>query len=324
MKAARLSEYGSADDVVRIMDVEVPTPKDDEVLIRVVAASVNALDAHRMKGPPRAMRLLLGMRKPKDNRIGVDVAGQIESVGAKVTKFRAGDEVFGVCRGAYAEYACAQESRIVLKPVGVSFEEAAATPVAGVTALQGLRDKGKIQQGEKVLINGAGGGVGTFAVQVAKLLGADVTAITRAENLDMVRSIGADRVIDYNREDFTTGSERYDVIFDMGANRSFAELRRVLSKDGRWLIVGGVISNGWLGPLGRVAGGIARSRFVSQKVQLVSARLTADDLATLANFLSAGKIRPVIETTFPLNDVGKALDHVEKGRVKGKVVVTMS
>jgi NADPH:quinone reductase-like Zn-dependent oxidoreductase len=189
MKAARLSEYGSADDVVRIMDVEVPTPKDDEVLIRVVAASVNALDAHRMKGPPRAMRLLLGMRKPKDNRIGVDVAGQIESVGAKVTKFRAGDEVFGVCRGAYAEYACAQESRIVLKPVGVSFEEAAATPVAGVTALQGLRDKGKIQQGEKVLINGAGGGVGTFAVQVAKLRGAYVTAITRAENLDMVRSI---------------------------------------------------------------------------------------------------------------------------------------
>lgn len=322
MKAASYTEYGSA-DVVRLKDVERPEPTDDEVLIRVCAASVNAYDCHFMHGEPRAMRLATGLRRPKDGRLGVDVAGRVETAGKNVTEFKPGDEVFGVSRGAFAEYACPSASRLALKPANVSFEQAAATPIAGITALQGLRDKGEIKPGQKVLINGAGGGVGTFAVQIAKLLGAEVTAVTSTKNLELVRSLGADHTVDYTREDFTRAGKRYDAILDMGANRSWSDIRRSLTSDGKWLFVGAVASRGWLRPLGTLVKALAQSPFVSQKVQLVPARVTRDDLVVMSEFLEAGKIKPAIEKTYSLADVAQALRHVEEGLARGKVVITI-
>jgi NADPH:quinone reductase-like Zn-dependent oxidoreductase len=322
MKAASYTEYGSA-DVVRLKDVERPVPKDDEVLIRVCAASVNAYDCHFMHGEPRAMRLATGLRRPKDGRLGVDVAGRVETAGKNVTEFKPGDEVFGVSRGAFAEYACPSASRVALKPLNVSFEQAAATPIAGITALQGLRDKGEIKPGQKVLINGAGGGVGTFAVQIAKLLGAEVTAVTSTKNLELVRSLGADHTVDYTREDFTSAGKRYDAILDVGANHSWSDIRRSLTNDGKWLFVGAVASRGWLRPLGTLVKALAQSPFVSQKVQLVPARVTRDDLVVMSEFLKAGKIKPAIEKTYSLADVAHALRHVEQGHARGKVVITI-
>ncbi len=323
MKAASYTEYGSA-DVVRLTDVERPVPTDDEVLIRVCAASVNAYDCHFMHGEPRAMRLATGLRRPKDGRLGVDVAGRVETVGKNVTEFKPGDEVFGVSRGAFAEYACPSASRLALKPLNVSFEQAAATPIAGCTALQALRDKGQIKPGQKVLINGAGGGVGTFAVQIAKLLGAEVTAVTSTKNLELVRSLGADHTVDYTREDFTRAGKRYDAILELGANHSWSDIRRSLTSDGKWLFVGAVATRGWLRPLGTLVKALAQSPFVSQKIQLVPARVTRDDLVVMSEFLEAGKIEPAIEKTYSLADVAQALRHVEQGHAGGKVVITIS
>ena len=322
MRAVSYTEYGSA-DVVRVKDVDRPVPKDDEVLVRVCAASVNALDCHYMHGRPRAMRLTTGLQKPKDSRLGVDLAGRVEAVGKTVTEFKPGDAVFGVGRGAFAEYACAAVSRLALKPSNISFEQAAATPVAGITALQGLRDKGEIKPGQKVLINGAGGGVGTFAVQIAKLLGAEVTAVTSTKNLDMVHSVGADQVIDYNRDDFTKGGKRYHLILDMGVTHSWPDTRRALTDDGRWLLVGAVTSGGWLRPMGTLFKAMALSPFVSQKFQIVGARVTAGDLVVMGGYVEAGKIKPEIEKTYSLADAAHALRHVEEGRARGKVVVTI-
>ena len=269
MKAIVYHNYGSP-DVLRLEEIEKPVPNDNQVLVRVRAASVNPLDWHYMEGTPYFVRLLTGLRKPKDTRLGVDVAGQVEAVGRNVTQFKPGDEVFGACRGAFAEYACTSESALVMKPDNVTFEQAASVPVAALTALQGLRDKGQIQPGQKVLINGAAGGVGTFAVQIAKSFGADVTGVCSTRNVDMVRSIGADRVIDYTREDFTKSGQRYDLIFDCVGNHSLSACRRVLNPKGiyayrsedqrRWLI----------GPLARPIKALVLSRFVSQEAGHVS------------------------------------------------------
>ncbi len=263
MKAAVYTRYGPP-DVVQITDVEKPVPKDDEVLIKVRAASVNPLDWHFMGGTPYFVRILAGLRKPKITGLGVDVAGQVEAVGRNVTQFKPGDEVFGSCRGAFAEYACTPESKLVMKPDNVTFEQAASAPVVAFTALQGLRDKGKIQPGQKVLINGAAGGVRTFAVQIAKSFGADVTGVCSTRNAAMVRSISADRVIDYTQEDFTKSGQRYDLIFDCVANHSLLACRRVLNPKGIYIAVGGPSGRWMIGPLARAITAPVLSRFVSQ------------------------------------------------------------
>src|SRR5712691_2830069 len=251
MKAIVYRTYGSP-NVLHLEETATPTPTDDQVLIRVRAASVNPYDWHFMRGKPYIMRMMIGgLRKPKDTRLGVDFAGTVEAVGKNVTRFKPGDEVFGGRTGAFAEYVCVRESRAVaLKPANVTFEQAASVPIAGITALQGVRDKGKVQPGQKVLIYGASGGVGTFAVQIAKSMGADVTGVCSTKNLDMVRSLGADHVIDYTKEDFTKGDQRYDVILDNVANHSLSECRRVLNPDGKYVLIGGggVNEGRWLGP----------------------------------------------------------------------------
>ncbi len=322
MKAVRYTEYGSS-DTLRLVDVDRPVPKGDEVLIRVYAASVNALDLHFMHGRPRSMRLMTGLRRPKEKRVGVDVAGQVESVGANVTQFKPGDNVFGVARGAFAEYTCALESKIAMKPTRTSFEKAAAVPIAAVTALQGIRDTGRIQPGEKVLINGAGGGVGTFAVQLAKDAGAEVTAVTKTKNMEMVRAIGAHHVIDYTRDDFTKNGLRYDAIFDLGATHRLSDIRRALTKEGRWLIVGGANEAQWFRLIGDLLKAIAQAPFVSQKVKVVPARARKEQLTVLQELLEAGRITPFIDRTYPLSDVAEAMRYLEGGQVAGKVVVTV-
>jgi NADPH:quinone reductase-like Zn-dependent oxidoreductase len=253
MKAAVYSRYGPP-DVVQIKDTEKPVHKDNEILIKVCAASVNPLDWHFMRGIPYLLRIPAGLLKPKDKRLGVDVAGQVEAVGRNVTQFKPGDEVFGSCRGAFAEYACTSESALVMKPDNVTFEQAASVPVAAYTALQALRDKGHIQPGQKVLINGAAGGVGTFAVQIAKSFGADVTGVCSTRNVDMVRSIGADQMIDYTQEDFTKSGQRYDLILDSVGNHSLLACRRVLNRRGTYTAVGGPSGRWMIGPLARGAG----------------------------------------------------------------------
>ena len=326
MKAAVNRTYGSP-SVVRIEDVEKPIPKDDEVLIRVRAASVNPMDKTGMRGTPYLARLMGGLRKPKDTRMGVDVAGQVESVGKDVTDFKPGDEVFGMCKGAFAEYACTSESGIIksalaLKPPGVSFEQAAAVPVAGLTALQGLRDKGRIRPGHQVLIHGAAGGVGTFAVQIAKSFGADVTGVCSARNVDMVRSIGADRVIDYTLEDFTKSGQRYDLILDCVGNHSLSACRRVLNPNGICVIAGAPKEPRIF--LTRALAAPVLSRFVSQKFVMFIAKLRKEDLTIMHDLMKAGKVRPVIDKCYRLSEVPEATRYLEEGHVRGKVVITMA
>jgi NADPH:quinone reductase-like Zn-dependent oxidoreductase len=320
MKAAVYTRYGPP-EVVQITDVEKPVPKDNEVLIKVRAASVNPLDYHLMRGKLFIMRILFGLRKPK-TRPGRDVAGQVEAVGRNVTQFEPGDEVFGTCGGACAEYACTSESALVKKPKNVTFEQAASAPVAAFTALQGLRDKGKIQPGQKVLINGAAGGVGTFAVQIAKWFGADVTAVCSTRNVGMVRSIGADQVIDYTQQDFTKGTQRYDLIFDCFANHSLSACRRVLNYKGTYIAVGGPIGSmigllvGWITAL-------VLSRFVSQNFVTFIARLNKEDLTIMRELMEAGTVTPVIDRRYRLSEVPEALRYLEEGHARGKVVITL-
>jgi NADPH:quinone reductase-like Zn-dependent oxidoreductase len=327
MKAA-YTRYGPP-DVVEVKDLEQPVPKDGEVLIKVRAASVNPLDWKTMKGGPYIVRLLLGQRKPRIKLLGVDVAGKVEAVGKNVSKFKPGDDVFGTCRGAFAEYACVSEARSILKsvlvakPANVSFEQAASVPVAALTALQGLRDKGKIQPGQKVLINGAAGGVGTFAIQIAKSFGADVTGVCSTRNVDMVRSLGADRVIDYTREDFTEGGQRYDLIFDAVGNRSLAACRRVLKSKGILLMAGASSHASMAGLLGRLIGAILLSVFVSHKLVPFIAKVKPQDLNTLSELMAAGKVVPVIDRRYRLNEAPEALRYSEKGHVRGKIVIIM-
>ncbi len=324
MKAITHCEYGSP-DVLKLEDVEKPVPNDNQLLVKVHAASVNPLDL-TIRGP-WLIRPLLGLRKPKDTRLGVDYAGSVEAVGKNVTNFKPGDEVFGGKTGALAEFICVLADRAVaLKPVNMTFEQAAAVPVAAITALQGLRDKGKIQTGQKVLINGASGGVGTFAVQIAKSFGTEVTGVCSTRNVDLVRSIGADHVIDYTKEDFTKTDQRYDLIFDLVGNHSFSERRRILNPNGI-CVMAGLGGAGWHeGFATRLLGelnGYLRSRFVSQKFIAYIAQFNKADMTILADLLQSGKMTPVIDRTYKLTEMADALRYLEQGHARGKVVVTV-
>ncbi|HSB18868.1 MAG TPA: NAD(P)-dependent alcohol dehydrogenase [Anaeromyxobacteraceae bacterium] len=322
MKAIVYREYGSP-DVLGLEDVEKPTPAANEVLVRVRAAALNPLDWHLMRGTPYIGRVTMGLLRPKVTRLGVDVAGQVEAVGSDVTQFKPGDEVFGGRTGAFAEYVCVREDRaLVLKPSNLTFEQAAAVPVAAITALQGLRDKGHLQPGLKVLINGASGGVGTFAVQIAKSSGAEVTGVCSTRNVDLVRSIGADRVIDYTREDFTRGAHRYDVILDCVGNHSLLDSRRVLNPRGTYVMVGGPAGR-WIDPLPRALEALVLSRFVSQDMAFFLAELNKKDLTILRDLLQAGKLTPVIDRRYGLGEVPAAIRYLEQGHARGKVVITV-
>jgi NADPH:quinone reductase-like Zn-dependent oxidoreductase len=327
MKAA-YTRYGPP-DVVEVKDIDKPVPRDNEVLIKVRAASVNPLDWKTMRGGPYIIRLLFGLRKPKIKQLGVDVAGQVERVGSNVTQFKPGDAVFGTCRGAFAEYACTCESArfmksaLVMKPDNVTFEQAACAPIAALTALQGLRDKGRIQPGQKVLINGAAGGVGTFAVQIAKSFGADVTGVCSARNVDMVRSIGADRVIDYIREDFTRSGQRYDLLFDTIGNHSLSACRRVLKPQGILIMVGAPKDARLIRLLARLIGALVLSWFVSQKLVTFLARSNNEDLTIVGELMATGKVRSVIDRRFSLSEVPEALRYLEEGHARGKVAITL-
>jgi len=321
MKAIVYSHYGSP-DVLQCEEIEKPAAGDDEVLIKVHAASVNPLDWHFMRGRPYLLRIMAGLRKPKMTRLGVDVAGQVEAVGRNVTQFKPGDEVFGNCRGAFAEYVCTSERALVVKPHNVTFEQAASVPVAGFTALQGLRDKGQIQPGQKVLINGAAGGVGTFAVQIAKSYVADVTGVCSTRNVEMVRSIGADRVIDYTQEDFTRSEQRYDLIFDSVGNRSLFALRRVLNPKGIYVVVGGPDGR-WIGPLAGLIKTLVLSPFVSQKLVMFLARGGKEALTVMRDLMESGKVTPVVDKRYSLSEVPEAIRYLEQGHARGKVVITL-
>jgi NADPH:quinone reductase-like Zn-dependent oxidoreductase len=318
MKAAVYERYGSP-DVIEIRDVEKPVPKDDEVSIEIRAASVNTLDWRLIRGTPRFLRLMVGWRRPKDTRLGRDVAGRVESVGRNVTRFKPGDEVFGVCAGAFAEYACAREGKLAIKPAGVSFEAAAALPVAASTALQGLRDRGRVRQGDRVAVEGASGGVGTFAVQIARALGAQVTAVCSPRNAESAASMGAAHVVDYTREDFTRSGERYDVILGANAHHSIFAYRRALSENGRFVLCGG----GGIPMTQAVILGPLLSRVGSRKVGAVMAKIDEKELAFLAQLVVEGKVVPVIERTYPLAGVPDAVRYLEQGHARGKLVITL-
>ena len=317
MRAIVRAKYGPP-DALQFTEVEKPIPKDSEVLIKLRAASVNPLDLFTMRGAP-LIRLIPGLRVPKDQRLGVDVAGQVEAAGRNVTQFKPGDEVFGVSRGAFAEYACATEDKLALKPANISFEEAAAVPVAAITVLQGLRDEGHIQQGQKVLVDGASGGVGTFAVQIAKSFGTEVTAVCSTRNVDTARSLGADHLIDYTREDFTKSGQHYDLILGANAHHSLFDYRRALSQDGIYVVVGGDLARIFrtilLAPL--------LSRFGSKKTRFFIAKINQKDLVFLKALLEAGKVVPVIDRCYALSDAAEALRYLEQRHARGKIVLTV-
>lgn len=319
-KAIVQYKYGSP-DVLELREIEKPVVDEDGVLVKVRAASVNALDWHIMRGVPGLVRMTEGLRKPKIPIRGVDVAGLVEAVGKNVTQFQPGDEVFGMRSGAFAEYVCGKEQNFVPKPAGLTFEQAAAVPVAAETALQGLRDKGQIRPGQKVLINGASGGVGTFAVQIAKSFGADVTGVCSTRNVDMVRSIGADRVIDYTRENFTRDGQRYDLIFDVAGNHSFSDCRRALSPIGT-LVMAGQSSRKKPSILRLVIAPVL-SRFVRQKLVPFIAKHGKEDLVALKELIEAQKVTPVIDRHFPLREVPEAIRYIGEGHARGKVVITV-
>jgi NADPH:quinone reductase-like Zn-dependent oxidoreductase len=322
MKGVVNNCYGSP-DVLKLAELPKPTPADDQLLVKVHAAALNPLDWHMMRGSPYIMRMSSGFGAPKDSRIGVDFAGTVEAVGKNVTQFKPGDEVFGGADGAVAEYVVVRESRAVaLKPTNMSFEQAASVPVAAITALQGLRDKGGIKPGQKVLINGASGGVGTFAVQIAKHFGAEVTGVCSTRNVELVRSLGADRVVDYTHEDFATGPERYDIILDNVGNRSIADLRRVMQPKGTLVIVGGPKGD-WIGPMMGVIKAAIVAPFVDQKLGFFIARLNHEDMKFLGELMQAGQLTPVIDRHYPLPEAAKAMAYLEEGRARGKVIVSM-
>jgi NADPH:quinone reductase-like Zn-dependent oxidoreductase len=323
MKAIVYRCYGSP-DVLRFEDIEKPTAADNQVLVKVHAASVNPLDWHYMRGTPYLVRTDSGLGKPTDPRLGVDFAGTVEAVGRNVKRLKPGDEVFGGRDGAFAEYVTVrEEGAVVLKPANVTFEQAASVPIAGITALQALRDKGRIQPGQKVLINGASGGVGTFAVQIAKSFGADVTGVCSTRNIDLVRSIGADHVIDYTREDFTQGAQHYDLIVDNVGTHSLLEYKRVLNPKGIYVMIGSTTPGNWFGWLAGPIEGLMLSPFVSQKFGMMLADLNKDDLATLGTLMQSGKVTPVIDRGYKLSETPEALRYLEKGHARGKVVLTV-
>jgi len=322
MSAIVYHEYGTA-DVLRLEEIEKPEPEEGRVLIKVRAAAANPLDWHYMRGTPYLMRIESGLFKPKSPRLGADIAGEIVAVGASVTEFKPGDEVFGTGGGTFAEYARASVKRIALKPANLTFEEAAAVPVAAITALQGLRDKGHLGAGQKVLINGASGGVGTFAVQIAKAFGAEVTGVCSTRNIALVRSLGADRVIDYTKEDVTQSEERYDVILDNVGNLSLSAMKRLLTPHGRAVLIGGggPEDGQWIGPMGRALRAVLWSPFLDQKFEMLLAEINNEDLNLLREMLESGKLKPVIDRTYALHEVPDAIRYLETGRARGKVVI---
>jgi NADPH:quinone reductase-like Zn-dependent oxidoreductase len=323
LKAITYHEYGPP-DALEFEDVDAPVVKDDEVLVRVRAASVNPRDWHFMRGVPYFMRAQAGLRRPKSSLLGSDVAGQVEAAGTAVTRFHPGDEVFAhVQEGGFAEYAAVPEESLGLKPANLTFEQAAAVPLAGLTALQGLRDQGRVRPGQKVLIIGAAGGVGTFAVQLAKHFGADVTGVCSTRNLDLVRSIGADHVIDYTREDFTQGGQKYDLIFQLAGTRSPSDLRRALTPKGTLLLSSGESDGRWVGPMDRILKALVLAPFVSQRLSSFLAKSTTEDLQVLKELIEAGKVSPVIDRTYPQSEVPEAIRYLEEGHARGKVVVTV-
>jgi NADPH:quinone reductase-like Zn-dependent oxidoreductase len=324
MKAVERRCYGPP-DVLRLTDIPKPAVADGRVLVRVRAAALNPLDWHLMRGTPYFVRLMSGLGKPDNPRVGVDFAGTVEAVGRGVQRFKPGDEVFGGKNGALAEYlSVAADGNLVLKPANVSFEQAAAVPIAGVTALQALRNQGHIHAGEKVLINGASGGVGTFAVQIAKAYGAEVTGVCSTRNLELVRGIGADHVIDYTREDFTRGGQRYDLIIDTVGNRALLDIRRVLTPAGIFVGVGGESNDNWIGPITRMIDARMLAPFVKQKLAMFLAELNPADLTTLADLMRAGKLTPVIDRRYPLTEVPDAMRYLEKGHARGKVIIRVA
>jgi NADPH:quinone reductase-like Zn-dependent oxidoreductase len=320
MKAIVYHNSGSG-DVLKLEEIEKPVPEDDQVLIKVRAASVNPLDYHLLRHA-FLRRIISARSKVKIARAGRDVAGQVEAVGRNVTQFKAGDEVFGACNGAFAEYAWARESALAMKPANMSFEQAASVPVAGLTALQGLRDKGQIQPGQKVLINGAAGGVGTFAVQIAKAFGAEVTGVCGTRNVGMVRSIGADVGLDYAREDFTSSGQHYNVIFDLVANHSFSEHRRALTPKGTYIRAGMMgLGGSMIHLLSRWITELVLSPFVSQKFVSFLAKLNREDLTVIAALMEAGKVTPVIDRRYSLSEAAEAVRYLEQGHARGKVII---
>jgi NADPH:quinone reductase-like Zn-dependent oxidoreductase len=319
MKAIVQSAYGGP-DVLALRDIEMPSIGERGVLVQVHAASVNALDWHMTRGMPYLLRIGEGFRKPKDDVRGVDVAGRVVAVGKDVTRFRPGDDVFGGANGSFAEFAATTEGRLAAMRPEFTYVQAATLHIAGLTALQGLRDKAQLQAGQSVLINGAGGGVGTFAVQIAKWLGARVTAVTRTESVELVRSIGADEVIDYSVEDFTRRSERYDVLFDVGGNRPFRHCRRVMTRTGILVAVGGPAGR-WLAPASRMIKAIALSRLVTQQLIPYMSKSSRVDLTLLAELTAAGAISPVIDRSYALAEVPEAMRFVGTGAARGKVTI---
>jgi NADPH:quinone reductase-like Zn-dependent oxidoreductase len=323
MKAIVYRCYGSP-DVLKLEDIAKPLPADKRMLVKVRAASVNPLDWHYMRGEPLVMRPGVGIGTPDNIHMGVDFAGTVVSVGKDVTRFKPGDEVFGGKGGAFGEYvSVAEKGSVAMKPSNVTFEQAAAVPIAAVTALQALRDKGKIQPGQTVLINGASGGVGTFAVQIAKSYGAKVTGVCSTRNLAMVRSLGADQVIDYTQEDFTKGSQRYDLIIDTVGTHSLSDYRRALNPHGSLVIVGSLDKGRWLGPLTGSIDLWLYSTFVSQKMSFMLAELSPEDLDVLRDMMQAGKITSVIDRRYSLSEVPEAIRYLEQGHARGKVVITV-
>jgi NADPH:quinone reductase-like Zn-dependent oxidoreductase len=325
MKAIAYDEYGSA-DVLELKDVRKPGVEGDRVLIRVRAASANPYDWHFMRGTPYIARLMAtGLRKPKHSVLGTDVAGEVEAVGNAVTRFRPGDEVFGfVGSGGFAEYVSAPERLLALKPANLSFQQAATVPLAAVTALQGLRDAGAIRSGQKVLIVGASGGVGTFAVQIAKWYGAEVTGVCSTKNLELVRSIGADHVIDYTQEDFTRSGHKYDLVFQLAGTALPSACRRVLTPKGILVLSSGDSPGRIIGPIGRILKAALLSPFVGQKLRPLVAKPSSDDLQFLRDLIDAGSVTPVIDRTYPLSDAPTAIRYLETGHARGKVVISVS
>lgn len=323
MKAIVHHKYGSA-DVLQLEEIDKPSPADDEVLVRVHAASLNILDWYGITGLGIA-RVGGGLRGPKDPRVGVDFAGVVETVGSNVRQFRPGDEVYGGRSGSFAEYVTIREQRgIAPKPVGMTFEQAATIPVAGLTALQGLRDHGQVQPGQRVLINGASGGVGSFAVQVAKALGAEVTGVCHTRHLDAIRSLGADHVIDYAREDFTRSGQRYDLVLDVMGGRSWRDFRRVLSPNATFVLIGGPKTNRLMGPLAHILKIRLAALRASQKVLFFIANVNREDLLFMNELFEAGKLTPLIDHQYTLGELPQAMRHFAEGHPHGKIVITMA
>jgi NADPH:quinone reductase-like Zn-dependent oxidoreductase len=324
MKAIVQDTYGSP-DVLELRDIDKPVPKDDEVLVRVLAAGVDAGVWHLMTGLPYLVRILgFGLRRPKTRVRGREVAGRVEAVGKDVTQFQPGEAVFGICEGSFAEYACAREDKSAPKPVSLTFEQAAAVPISALTALQGLRDQGQVQPGQKVLIVGAAGGVGSFAVQLAKAFGADVAGVCSTTKVDLVRSLGADDVIDYTRDDFADGARHYDVILDTAGRRSLSHLRRALTPRGLLVIVGGEGGGRWSGGFERqLLRAPLLSLFVGQKLRALSTKERKEDLQVLRELIEAGKVTPVIDRTYPLGEVPEAVRYWGQGHARGKVVISV-